>query len=110
MLAVALAGLAVNLLAMWLLHAGTEESLNLRGAYLEVLGDTLASIAVIAAALVIQTTGILVADPIASGLVALFMVPRTLALIRQAVHVLMQGAPPHLDVREIGQALAAVPG
>ncbi len=110
MLAVALAGLAVNLLAMWLLHPGAEESLNIRGAYLEVLGDTLASIAVIAAALVIQTTGILVADPIASGLVALFMVPRTLALIRQAVHVLMEGAPPHLDVREIGQALAAVPG
>ena len=110
MLAVALGGLAVNLLAMWLLHEGAEESLNLRGAYLEVLGDALASIAVIAAAVVIQTTGILVVDPIASGLIGLFMVPRTVALIRQAVHVLMEGAPPHLDVREIEQALAAVPG
>jgi cobalt-zinc-cadmium efflux system protein len=110
MLVVALGGLTVNLLAMWLLHAGAEESLNLRGAYLEVLGDALASIAVIAAAVVIQTTGLGVADPIASGLIGLFMVPRTLALIRQAVHVLMEGAPPHLDVREIEQALAAVPG
>jgi len=110
MLAVALGGLAVNLLAMWLLHEGAAESLNLRGAYLEVLGDALASVAVIAAAVVIQTTGLRVADPIASGLIGLFMVPRTLALIRQAVHVLMEGAPPHLDVREIEQALAAVPG
>lgn len=110
MLAVALGGLGVNLLAMWLLHEGAEESLNLRGAYLEVLGDALASLAVIAAAVIIQTTGLRVADAIASGLIGLFIVPRTLGLIRQAVHVLMEGVPPHLDVREIEQALAAVPG
>jgi len=110
MLAVALGGLGVNLLAMWLLHEGAGESLNLRGAYLEVLGDALASLGVIAAAVIIQTTGLYVADPIASGLIGLFIVPRTWGLIRQAVHVLMEGVPPHLDVREIEQALAAVPG
>lgn len=110
MLVVALGGLGVNLLAMWLLHEGAGESLNLRGAYLEVLGDALASLAVIAAAVIIQTTGLRVADPIASGLIGLFIVPRTVGLIRQAVHVLMEGVPAHLDVREIERALAAVPG
>jgi cobalt-zinc-cadmium efflux system protein len=110
MLAIAAGGLAVNLVAMRLLHEGAEESLNLRGAYLEVLGDALASLAVIAAAVIIQTTGSRVADPIASGLIGLFIVPRTVGLIRQAVHVLMEGAPPRLDVREIEQAMAAVPG
>jgi cobalt-zinc-cadmium efflux system protein len=79
-------------------------------AYLEVQGDALASLAVIAAAVIIQTTGLRVADPIASGLIGLFMVPRTLGLIRQAIHVLMEGVPAHVDVREIERALAGVPG
>jgi osmotically-inducible protein OsmY len=65
---------------------------------------------VIAAAVIIQTTGLRIADPIASGLIGLFIVPRTVGLIRQAVHVLMEGVPAHLDVREIERALAAVPG
>ncbi len=109
MLVVAVAGLGVNLVAMRWLHAGAGESLNLRGAYLEVLGDALASLAVIAAAIVIQATGLRVADPIASGLIGLFIVPRTVGLIRQAVHVLMEGVPAHVDVREIERALASVP-
>lgn len=67
MLAVAVGGLAVNLSAMRLLHEGAAESLNFRGAYLEVLGDALASLAVITAAGIIQTTGLRVVDPIASG-------------------------------------------
>jgi cobalt-zinc-cadmium efflux system protein len=110
MLAVAVGGLAVNLAAMRLLHEGAAESLNLRGAYLEVLGDALASLAVIAAAVIIQTTGLGVADPIASGLIGLFIVPRTVGLIRQAVHVLMEGVPAHVDLREVERALAGVPG
>jgi cobalt-zinc-cadmium efflux system protein len=105
MLAIAAAGLAVNLLGMALLHRGAAESLNVRGAYLEVLGDALGSVAVIAAGLVIRFTGATWVDPVASAAIGLLIVPRTWGLLRQAVHVLMEGVPPHLDPREIEDAM-----
>jgi cobalt-zinc-cadmium efflux system protein len=108
-LLVAILGLAVNLLGLWLLHGGAAESLNVRGAYLEVLGDAVSSALVIAAALVILFTGWTLADVIAGALIALFILPRTWALLRQAVNVLLEGAPPHLDVTEIEDALRAAP-
>jgi cobalt-zinc-cadmium efflux system protein len=110
MLAVALLGLGVNLAAMWLLHEGAGESLNVRGAYLEILSDAVASLGVVVAGVVIWTTGLSRVDPIVSGLIGLFIVPRTWWLVRQAVHILMEGAPPHLDVLEIERAMAAGPG
>jgi cobalt-zinc-cadmium efflux system protein len=105
MLVIATLGLLVNLLAMALLHRGAGESLNVRGAYLEVLGDALGSVAAILAALVIRFTGALWVDPAASAAIGLFIVPRTFSLLRQAVHVLMEGVPPHLDLREIERAM-----
>ena len=110
LLVVALAGLGVNLAAVALLRAGAGESLNVRGAYLEVLGDAASSAAVLVAGLVILFTGWTVADPIASGAIALFILPRTWALLRQAVNVLLEAAPAHLDVKEIETALCATPG
>lgn len=110
MLVVGLIGLGVNLLGMWLLHAGAAESLNLRGAYLEVLSDALASLGVIVAALVIQTTGFTLIDPLLGAAIGLFILPRTARLMGQAVHTLMEGVPPHLDFHEIEAAVRSAHG
>ncbi len=107
--AVAALGLVVNLTGLWLLHAGAGESLNVRGAYLEVLGDAVSSGVVIVTGLVILATGWVVVDPIAGAVIALFLLPRTWSLLRQTVNVLLEGAPAHLDVNEIEAALAASP-
>lgn len=109
-LVVAVAGLGVNLLAAWLLHAGARESLNVRGAYLEVLGDALSSAAVIVAATVILVTGWTAADALASAAIGLMILPRTFALLKQAVNILLEGVPPHLDVAEIEVALREAAG
>ena len=108
-LAVAVLGLAVNLAGLWLLHAGAGESLNVRGAYVEVLGDAVSSGVVIVTGLVILATGWVVVDPIAGAVIALFLLTRTWSLLRQTVNVLLEGAPAHLDVEEIEAALAARP-
>ena len=90
-LVVATLGLLVNLACMGLLHGGAAESLNVRGAYLEVLGDAVSSALVIVAGLVIVFTGWTRADVIAGALIALFILPRTWALLRQAVNILLEG-------------------
>jgi cobalt-zinc-cadmium efflux system protein len=110
MLVIAVFGLGVNLLGMGLLHRGAGESLNIRGAYLEVLSDALGSVGVIGAAVLIQTTGFYLADPLISAAIGLFILPRTWALMRQALHILMEGVPPHLDIRQIDMAMTMVPG
>jgi cobalt-zinc-cadmium efflux system protein len=108
-LAVAVLGLAVNLLSLWLLHAGAHASLNVRSAYLEVLGDAVSSAIVIAAGAIILLTGWVWVDLIAGALIALFILPRTWVLLRQTVNILLEGAPAHLDVRQIEDAMAAAP-
>jgi cobalt-zinc-cadmium efflux system protein len=110
MLAVAAGGLVANLIAFWLLHAGARESLNVRGAYLEVLGDLLASVGVLVAAGIILLTSWWYADPILAVAVALFIIPRTWALGRAALRVLVQAAPKHLPVGDVATTLATVPG
>jgi len=110
MLAVAGLGLAVNLAGLWLLHRGADESLNVRSAYLEVLGDAISSGVVIAAGLVIVVTGWVIVDPVAAALIALFILPRTWSLLRQTVNVLLEGAPPHLDVTQIEDVLRGAAG
>jgi cobalt-zinc-cadmium efflux system protein len=110
MLVIAAIGLGVNLLGMGLLYRGAGESLNLRGAYLEVLSDALGSVGVILAALIIQTTGFFLADPIIGAAIGLFILPRTWGLMRQAVHILMEGVPPNLDIQEIEAAMTMVHG
>jgi len=110
MAVVAALGLGVNLLSASLLHRGAGESLNVRAAYLEVVSDAFSSLAALLAAGVVLLTGWTGADPIASALIALFIVPRTLGLLRQAVNVLLEGTPPHLELGEIEAAMCAVPG
>lgn len=110
MLVIAILGLGVNLLGIALLHRGARESLNIHAAYLEVLSDVLGSIGVILAAVVIQTTGFLLTDPLISAAIGLFILPRTWGLLRQAVAILMEGVPPHLDIGEIEAHMTAVHG
>jgi cobalt-zinc-cadmium efflux system protein len=110
MLAVAVGGLIVNLVAFGLLRDGAKESINVRGAYLEVVGDLLGSVGVIIAAVIIGWTGWQYADPIVAVLVALMILPRTFALGRSAVRILVQAAPEHLDITLVRARLAAVPG
>jgi len=98
MLAVALVGLAANAVSMWLLHGGQRDSLNLRGAYLEVWGDLLGSVAVQAA------------DPIASAVIGLAILPRTWRLLREAVDVLLEAAPKGVDLDEVRRHLVETPG
>jgi cobalt-zinc-cadmium efflux system protein len=101
MLGIAVVGLLVNLVSMRLLHAGAQSSLNLRGAYLEVLGDLLGSLAVIVAGVVILATGWTPIDPIASAVIAALIVPRTWSLLREAVDILLQATPKGVLLREV---------
>ena len=110
MLAIAVLGLAVNLASMRLLRAGAGESLNIRGAYLEVWSDMLGSVGVILGALAIRVTGWTVIDPIIAVLIGLWVLPRTWVLLRQAGHLLMQGVPTGLDLDAVRAAKLEQPG
>jgi len=110
MLGVAAIGLVVNLACAALLHGAAETSLNVRAAYLEVLGDALSSVGVVAAAALVLLTGWTLADPLVSGAIALVIVPRTWRLLKQAVNVLLEGTPAHLNLTEIEEAMTLVPG
>jgi len=110
MLVVGGAGLAVNVLVFFLLRAGARESLNVEGAYLDAVTDMLASIGVIAAGVVVATTGWTYADPIAAAAIGLWVVPRAWSLARRSVRVLIQAAPAHLDVARLQADLAGLPG
>src|SRR5919202_2924961 len=105
-------GLAGNLGALAVLAGGgsRERSLNLRGALLEVLGDVLGSVAVIGAAVAILVAGWHRADPVASLAIAALIVPRALALLREAAHVLLEGTTRGMDATEVDRTLRAVPG
>lgn len=110
MLAVAVVGLAVNLVSMKLLSAGSSESLNVKGAYFEVLSDMLGSLGVIVAAGIVMLTGWTLVDPIIGAGIGLFIVPRTWILLRQAIHILMEGTPPEVDIALLERKLLAIPG
>ncbi|MFC4728156.1 cation diffusion facilitator family transporter [Coralloluteibacterium thermophilus] len=110
MAAVAAAGLAVNLIAMRLLRAGSGENLNMRGAYLEVWADTLGSVGVLLAAGAIHVTGWTVIDPLVAAAIGLWVLPRTSVLVREAVHVLLEGAPRDIDVPAVRARMLAMPG
>ena len=110
MLAVAVAGLVVNLISMKLLMAGASESLNVKGAYFEALGDMLGSLGVIVAALIVMFTGWTLADPVVGAGIGLFIVPRTWILLKQVVHILMEGTPPEVDLALLEKKLLGIDG
>ena len=109
-LAVAAVGLLVNVAGALVLRRGARVSLNVRGAYNEVLADALSSVGVIAGAAVITATGWFWVDPLVAVAIALFVVPRTFGLLREAVHVLLEGTPPEVDLAALRAAMEGVPG
>jgi cobalt-zinc-cadmium efflux system protein len=110
MLAIATGGLAVNLLGLWLLGHGRKQNLSLRGAWLHVASDALGSLGAMGAGAAVFWFGWRLADPIASLLIALLVIGSAWQLMREAVDVLMETAPRHLDVDEIRTALRRVAG
>jgi cobalt-zinc-cadmium efflux system protein len=110
MLAVALLGAAGNAVSLWLLRAPGRRSLTLRGAYLEVLGDLLASVAVIVAALVVAATGADTADAVASAVIGLLILPRAWSLLREASEVLLEAVPRGLHLDEVRRHLLEAEG
>lgn len=110
MIGVAAVGLVVNVVGMLLLRRGSAESLNMKGAYFEVLSDLLSSIGVIAAGAIMWATDWYYADPLFSAAIGLFILPRTWSLLREAVGVLLEGTPSDVNVASLRAAIAAVPG
>jgi len=110
MLFAAILGAAANLVSLLILRGAQEHSLNVRGAYLEVLGDLLGSFAVIVAAVVIMLTGFQAADTIASVVIALMILPRAWSLLRDVVDVLLEATPKGVEVQMIREHILSVHG
>lgn len=110
MLAIAVVGLVVNLIAMQLLSAGSSSSLNVRGAYLEVWSDMLGSVGVIAAAITIWLTGWTWVDAVVAVGIGLWVLPRAWALFTEATNILLEGVPQGLDLDKITAELRRVEG
>ena len=110
MLAVATLGLVANGVSLYLLREKQASSLNMRGAYLEVMGDFAGSAAVIVAALVIAATGWLQADALASAVIGLLILPRTWGLLREAIDVLLEATPKGLDMTQVRTHILEAPG
>lgn len=108
-LVVAAFGLALNLVVLRVLHAG-ERTLNTRGAALHVVGDLLGSVAALASGVIITFTGWMPVDPLLSLLISALILVSTVRLLREAVHVVMEGVPAHVNLREVGERLAALDG
>ncbi|WP_329055667.1 cation diffusion facilitator family transporter [Amycolatopsis sp. NBC_01488] len=106
----ATAGLAANLVSFAVLRSGAKESLNVRGAYLEVLADLIGSVGVLVSGALTLLTGWRYADPIIGVAIGLFVLPRTWTLARRALRILFQHAPQGVDVGAINAELAALPG
>lgn len=110
MLFVAAIGLAVNIAGILILRTGSAKSLNLKGAYFEVLSDMLTSIGVIIAGVIMWTTGWYYADPLISAGIGLFILPRTWMLLREAVGVLLEGTPSDVNLTAVREAIESIAG
>lgn len=110
MLFIGFVGLGVNVVSVKLLAEDSASSLNVRSAYLEVISDAISSVGVILGGGIIWMTGWVLIDPLLSAGISIFIVWRTWGLLSQAVHVLMEGVPTHLDAKEVGQTMVGVPG
>lgn len=110
MLLVALVGLVINVIGILILRAGASESLNMKGAYFEVLSDLLTSVGVITAGVIMLTTGWYYADPLLSAGIGLFILPRTWMLLRDALGVLLEGTPSDVNLASVREGISSVPG
>jgi cobalt-zinc-cadmium efflux system protein len=110
MLWVAIAGLITNMISARILHGGSQENMNVRGAYLHVLGDLLASVGVVLAAIVIRYTGWLLADPIASLITTGLIIRGAWHLVKESVDILLESVPKHIDLSAVRTQIEAIPG
>jgi cobalt-zinc-cadmium efflux system protein len=110
MLAVAAVGLVANIAAAAILHEGRSSSLGIRAAYLEVISDALASVSVLVAAAVMAGTGWYHLDTLLSAAIAIVILPRGVGLLREAAHILLEGAPEGVDMPRLRQAILGVSG
>jgi cobalt-zinc-cadmium efflux system protein len=110
MLAVATGGLIVNIIAARVLVGSSSDSMNARGAYLHVLGDLLASVGTLIAAILIRYTGWLAADPVASILTTVLIVRGAWRLVRESVDILLESTPAHIPLPAVRAQLEAIPG
>jgi cobalt-zinc-cadmium efflux system protein len=110
MLWVAAVGLAANVVAVALLHGGRRGSLSLRAAYLEVMTDALGSVAVLVGAVVMARTRWFGLDALLSAAIALLVLPRSIQILREAAHILLEGAPDDIDIAQLRARILDVPG
>lgn len=110
MIGIAVVGLIVNVIGVFVLRSGSKESLNMKGAYFEVLSDMLTSVGVIIAGVIMLTTGWYYADPLISAGIGLFILPRTWALLKDAVGVLLEGTPSDVNIANLRASLLEIEG
>lgn len=110
MIGVAVGGLLINLVGLWLLHKDKGHNLNIRGAWLHVLSDTMGSVGVVISGLLIRWFGWQMADPIASIAIAALVCYSSIHLILETLHVLMEHTPAHIDPREVKKSILAIAG
>ncbi|MGU3374161.1 cation diffusion facilitator family transporter [Chryseobacterium sp. M5A1_1a] len=110
MLVVAGIGLLVNIVGMMILRKDSDGSLNMKGAYFEVLSDMLTSVGVMIAGIIMLTTGWYYADPLISAAIGLLIFPRTWRLLKEAINVLLEGTPNDVDIHELRKSLEQTPG
>lgn len=110
MLVVALAGMAANIASAYILWNASHENLNVKGAYLHVLGDLAGSVGAVASGIIIMTTGWTAADTVISLLIGILIIRSSWGLLKDSIHVLMEGAPRHLDTAKIIESIKSVGG
>jgi len=108
MMVIAVFGLFVNIASGYILHQSKDDSLNVKGAYLHVLGDALGSIGAILAGVIMWTTGWMYADPLFSVIIGILIVVSSWRLLQDTFHVLMQGTPPDIEPEEVQEAIAGI--
>jgi cobalt-zinc-cadmium efflux system protein len=110
MVVIAAIGMVVNIISMRVLQGGKDASLNVKGAYLEVLSDLLGSAGVIVGALIIRYTGYSWVDSVVAVLIGLWVLPRTWILLRASVNILLEGVPDDIDIDQVKKTILAIPG
>jgi len=110
MLSVAIIGLVINLISMRILFSSSKDSLNVKGAYLEVLSDALGSVGVIVGALIIYFTGWMWVDTLIAVLIGFWVLPRTWILLKQSINILLEGVPEEIDIEKLRNDLLELDG
>ncbi len=110
MLLVAAIGLVANVIAAWMMRRMSKESLNIRGAYLHILGDALSSLGVIAGGLIILFTGWYLVDPIISVIICLVILRGAFVLVKESVNILLEAVPRHVDLDDVQKTICSISG